>query len=72
MLFYVLFVCKCVFYYCHRVTTQMQLTNISYISGNRGKNRQKLNIDKVRGLTTRRASSPCAYSRSLQQMFVLQ
>ena len=22
--------CKCVQYYCHRVTTQMQLTNISY------------------------------------------
>jgi hypothetical protein len=30
VLFYVLFVCKCVPYYCHRVTTQLQLTNISY------------------------------------------
>ena len=28
--FYVLFVCKCVLYYCHRVKTQLQLTNISY------------------------------------------
>ena len=28
--FYVLFVCKCVLYYCHWVTTQLQLTNISY------------------------------------------
>jgi len=30
VLFYVLFVCKCVLYYCHRVATQLQLTNISY------------------------------------------
>ena len=28
--FCVLFGCKCVLYYCHRVTTQFQLTNISY------------------------------------------
>ena len=28
--FYVLFVCKCVLYFCLRVTTQLQLTNISY------------------------------------------
>jgi hypothetical protein len=27
--FSVLFVCKCVLYYCHRVTTRWQLTNIS-------------------------------------------
>ena len=30
VLFYVLFMCKCVLYYCHRLTTQLQLTNISY------------------------------------------
>ena len=29
VLFYVLFACKCVLYYCHRVLTQLQLTNIS-------------------------------------------
>jgi len=31
VLFSVLFVCICVLYYCHRVATQLQLTNISYI-----------------------------------------
>jgi hypothetical protein len=31
VLFYVLFVCKCVLYHCHLVSTQLQLTNISYI-----------------------------------------
>jgi hypothetical protein len=30
VLVYVLFVCKCVLYYCHRVATQLQLTNTSY------------------------------------------
>ena len=31
VLFCVLFVCKCVLYYCHRVATKLQLTNISII-----------------------------------------
>jgi hypothetical protein len=30
VLFYVLFVCKCVLYYCHRVATQLQLNISSY------------------------------------------
>jgi len=33
VLFYVLFVCKCVLYYCHQVSTQLQL-NISYLKMN--------------------------------------
>jgi hypothetical protein len=30
VLFCVFFVCKCVVYYCHQVSTQLQLTNISF------------------------------------------
>ena len=30
VLFYILFACKCLLYYCHRVSTQLQQTNISY------------------------------------------
>ena len=30
VLFYVLLLCKCLLYYCQRVSTQLKLTNISY------------------------------------------
>jgi hypothetical protein len=32
--FSVLFVCICVLYYCHRVATQLQLTNLSWDGNN--------------------------------------
>ena len=31
VLFYVMFVCKCVLYHCHRMLTQLQRTNIYHI-----------------------------------------
>ena len=42
MSFCVLFVCKCVQYYCHRVTTQLQLTNMSYISFKEAERKHRL------------------------------
>jgi len=42
LLFYVLFVCKCVLYYCHRASTQLQLINISTSWWNEKCFRQKM------------------------------
>ena len=50
VLFCVLFVCKCVLYYCHRVATQLQLTNIS-ISINKLGRKTKLWMLKVASQT---------------------
>jgi len=36
VLFYVLFVCKCVLYYCQRVSSQLHLTNVSYQNAHTG------------------------------------
>jgi hypothetical protein len=44
VLFYVLFVCKCVMFYFHRVSTQLQLTNISSFRHS-GEVRQTWSID---------------------------
>ena len=41
---YCAFVCKCVLYYCHRVSTQMHLTNISIRQRGRKRRRRKEGI----------------------------
>ena len=40
--FCVLFVSNCVLYYCHRVSTKFQLTNISHHKKRKGNERDKM------------------------------
>jgi len=67
VLFCVLFVCKCVLYYCHRVSTQLQLTNMSYyvISTRLLDSHASLPIDKWQHPT-----NPSLEANSLSASFV--
>ena len=42
--FCVLFECKCVLYYCHRVSTQLQLKNVSYHTINKNTGNLSINV----------------------------
>jgi len=56
--FCVLLVCKCILYYCHRVATQLQLTNISYRRLGHEAEHSHLSIVKVKNVWRCISSNP--------------
>ena len=59
VLFCVLFVCKCVLYYYHRVATQLQLTNILHHKLVQVKASASLNMMPCRQYKYKRFGRPC-------------
>ena len=71
VLFCVLFVCKCVLYYCHRVSTQLQLTNISYVWTAYSQEKPRylcFATWRIQAVTYIRRIAPCAHDVRRRQL----